>query len=155
MLIAGTARGICRVAFGAEEAQLERALSDEFPAASELRRDDTALGAWAREVLQRIEGRPASVDLPLDIRATAFQWRVWEELRRIPRGATRSYSDVAARIGNPAAVRAVANACAENRVAVVIPCHRVNGKDGSLTGYRYGIERKRVLQERERDGAAG
>ena len=150
VLIAGTERGICRVAFGAEDVHLERALHEEFPAASELRRDDDALGAWAREVLDRIEGCPASVELPLDIRATAFQWRVWEELRRIPRGATRSYSEVAERIGNPAAVRAVANACAGNRVAVVIPCHRVNGKDGSLTGYRYGIERKRALQQRER-----
>ncbi|HEX5478331.1 MAG TPA: bifunctional DNA-binding transcriptional regulator/O6-methylguanine-DNA methyltransferase Ada [Dehalococcoidia bacterium] len=154
VLIAGTARGICRVAFGAEDAHLERALHDEFPAAMELRRDDDALGAWAQEVLDRIEGRPASVDLPLDIRATAFQWRVWEELRRIPRGATRSYSEVAERIGNPAAIRAVANACAGNRVAVVIPCHRVNGKDGTLTGYRYGLDRKQALQQRERTPAA-
>jgi AraC family transcriptional regulator of adaptative response/methylated-DNA-[protein]-cysteine methyltransferase len=152
VLIAGTARGICRVAFGGDDLQLGEALRAEFPAA-DVGRDDATLGDWAREVLQRIEGRAPSGELPLDIRATAFQWRVWEELRRIPRGATRSYSEVAELIGNPAAVRAVAKACADNRAAIVIPCHRVNGKDGSLTGYRYGIERKRVLQEREREEA--
>ncbi len=152
VLIAGTARGICRVAFGGDDGQLGDALRSEFPAA-DVGRDDDALGDWAREVLQRIEGRAPSGELPLDIRATAFQWRVWEELRRIPRGATRSYSEVGQLIGNPAAVRAVAKACADNHAAIVIPCHRVNGKDGSLTGYRYGIERKRALQEREREEA--
>jgi AraC family transcriptional regulator of adaptative response/methylated-DNA-[protein]-cysteine methyltransferase len=149
VLVAGTSRGICRIAFGGDPLQLADALHQEFPAA-EVARDDDTLGAWAREVLQQIEGRAPSSELPLDIRATAFQWRVWEELRRIPRGQTRSYSEVAELIGNPAAVRAVAKACADNRAAIVIPCHRVNGKDGSLTGYRYGVERKRALQERER-----
>ncbi|MDE3095281.1 MAG: methylated-DNA--[protein]-cysteine S-methyltransferase [Chloroflexota bacterium] len=155
VLIAGTERGICRVSFGAGDDQLDAALRAEFPAA-DVRRDDIALGGWAREVLRRIDGMAPSADLPLDIRATAFQWRVWEELRRIPRGATRSYSDVAAAIGQPAAVRAVARACATNPAAIAIPCHRVNGKNGSLTGYRYGIARKRALQERERaDSGAG
>ena len=152
VLIAGTERGICRVSFGDADDQLAAGLRAEFPAA-DLRRDDIALGGWARELLRRIDCMAPSIDLPLDIRATAFQWRVWEELRRIPRGATRSYSDVAAAIGNPAAVRAVARACATNPAAVAIPCHRVNGKDGSLTGYRYGVERKRALQERERAGS--
>ncbi|MHB8375755.1 MAG: bifunctional transcriptional activator/DNA repair enzyme AdaA [Dehalococcoidia bacterium] len=150
VLIAGTERGICRVSFGATDGQLDAGLRAEFPAA-DVRRDDRALGAWAREILCRIDGASPAAELPLDIRATAFQWRVWEELRRIPHGATRSYSDVAVAIGNPAAVRAVARACATNPAAIAIPCHRVNGKDGSLTGYRYGIERKRALQDRERE----
>ncbi len=152
VLIAATQRGVCRVAFGASDGQLGEALHSEFPHA-EVRRDDAALGAWAGELLRRIDGAAPASELPLDIRATAFQWRVWEALRRIPRGRTSSYSGIAEAIGAPAAVRAVARACATNPVAIAIPCHRVNGKDGSLTGYAYGIERKRALQERERERA--
>jgi len=153
VLIAGTKTGVCRIAFGASERQLAASLHDEFPAA-DVERDDAALGAWARELLRRIDGAVPAAEIPLDIRATAFQWQVWEELRRIPRGATRSYSEVAAAIGQPKAARAVARACHDNPAAIAIPCHRVNGKDGSLTGYRYGIERKRALQARERDRPA-
>lgn len=151
VLIAGTKQGVCRVAFGGSDTQLDESLRAEFPAA-DVFRDDAALGAWARELMRRIDGAPPALDLPLDIRATAFQWQVWEELRRIPRGATRSYSDVAGAIGKPTAARAVARACHDNPTAIAIPCHRVNGKDGSLTGYRYGLERKRALQQRERAG---
>jgi AraC family transcriptional regulator of adaptative response/methylated-DNA-[protein]-cysteine methyltransferase len=101
------------------------------------------------EVLSQFTEHPAALDLPLDLRATAFQMRVWEALRRIPRGETRSYAQLAASLGQPTAVRAVARACATNPVAVVIPCHRVIGSDGKLTGYRWGVERKKKLLELE------
>ena len=103
----------------------------------------------AEEVVGRIDGRRPSKKLPLDIRATAFQRLVWEELQRIPHGQTRSYSDVAAAIGHPRAVRAVANACANNPVAIVVPCHRVVRKNGDLGGYGWGTKRKAVLLQRE------
>jgi AraC family transcriptional regulator of adaptative response/methylated-DNA-[protein]-cysteine methyltransferase len=108
------------------------------------------LTRWTQEIVRRIEGAPPHGELPVDVRATAFQWRVWQELRRIPRGATRSYSEVARRIGRPRAVRAVARACAANPVAIVIPCHRVVRADQSLGGYRWGIQRKEALLAHER-----
>ena len=116
--------------------------------------DDDALEAFLKEILRRLEGRAPHRDLPLDIRATAFQRQVWEELRRIPRGETRSYAEIAAAIGRPAAMRAVGNACANNPVAIAIPCHRVLRNDGKLGGYAWGSERKQALIAAEQ-GAAG
>lgn len=148
-LLAGqTERGLCAVGLYDDPAAAEAALRAEFPGA-ELRRDDAALGARVGAIAAHLDGHPAALDLPLDVRATAFQQRVWQALRAIPSGETRTYSQIAAAIGQPSAVRAVASACANNRAAIVIPCHRVIGKDGSLTGYRWGIERKRALLELE------
>ncbi len=104
-------------------------------------------------VLRQLRGKPRGTDLPLDVQATAFQQRVWEALRRIRRGTTRTYSQIAKSLGKPKATRAVARACATNRVAVVIPCHRVVREDGNLAGYRWGLERKRALLENERSAA--
>lgn len=148
MLVAGTARGICAVSFGEEDAALEAFLRSEYPAA-ELSRDDAALADWARALVEHLSGARPQPGLPLDVVATAFQLRVWEELRRIPYGQTRSYAEVAEAIGKPQAVRAVANACAANPAVLVTPCHRVVRSDGSLGGYRWGMERKRALLERE------
>src|SRR5207245_8403674 len=108
------------------------------------------LRPWVRDLLAVLAGSRSAPDLPLDVQATAFQARVWQALRAIPRGTTRSYQEVAASLGNPGAARAVARACATNPVAVLIPCHRVIAQDGSLAGYRWGLERKRALLERER-----
>jgi AraC family transcriptional regulator of adaptative response/methylated-DNA-[protein]-cysteine methyltransferase len=149
LLIAATERGLCSVAFGDDDSQLYDALEREFPAA-EIIRNDTAMKDWVTAVTARIEGRGGSGDLPLDVRATAFQHRVWGELRRIPFGETRSYADLAEAIGRPRAVRAVARACASNPVAVVNPCHRIVRSDGELGGYRWGVERKRKLLETEK-----
>ena len=113
-------------------------------------RDDDGLGEILQQVLARLSEHPLAADLPLDVRATAFQRRVWTALQEIPRGETRSYAQIAAEIGHPRAVRAVAHACAANPVAVVIPCHRVIGSNGKLTGYRWGVERKKDLLEMER-----
>jgi AraC family transcriptional regulator of adaptative response/methylated-DNA-[protein]-cysteine methyltransferase len=147
LMVAATGRGICRVGLADTEGALERSLREEYPRAT-LERDEAALRDWVRAVLGEMAGarRP---ELPLDVQATAFQWRVWQELRRIPRGETRSYAEVARRIGRPTAARAVARACATNPVALVVPCHRVVASDGRLGGYRWGAERKRALLERE------
>ncbi len=154
LLLAGTERGVCRVAMGNSDRFLENDLRQEFPVA-ERRRDDAALGPWARAVVEHLRGHLTRLDLPLDIRATAFQERVWAELRRIPFGQTLSYSEVAKRIGRPSAVRAVARACATNPVALIVPCHRVVGSDGKLHGYYWGLERKKALLEQERKVAQG
>jgi AraC family transcriptional regulator of adaptative response/methylated-DNA-[protein]-cysteine methyltransferase len=106
--------------------------------------------AWMQELARRIEGGPPAVELPLDVRGTAFQLKVWKALLEIPRGAVASYGEIARQVGEPRAVRAVANACAANRIAVLIPCHRVIRGDGSLGGYRWGLARKRTLIDRER-----
>jgi AraC family transcriptional regulator, regulatory protein of adaptative response / methylated-DNA-[protein]-cysteine methyltransferase len=148
VLIAATERGISAVYLGDDDVALEKALHEEYPAA-ETRRYDAALGPWLESVLQIVEGQKADGDLPLDVLATAFQWRVWQALREIPTGETRSYGEVAAAIGEPTAARAVARACATNKVSVVIPCHRVVARDGSTSGYRWGVERKKALLERE------
>jgi AraC family transcriptional regulator of adaptative response/methylated-DNA-[protein]-cysteine methyltransferase len=146
LLIAATDKGICAVTLGDSERQLEAKLRAQFPAA--LLSRDEALSKTARLV---IDGQQAATsELNLDIRATAFQLRVWQALREIPRGQTRTYAQVAQSIGQPTAVRAVARACATNPVAVVVPCHRVIGSDGKLTGYRWGIERKKKLLESEK-----
>ncbi|HWS54162.1 MAG TPA: bifunctional DNA-binding transcriptional regulator/O6-methylguanine-DNA methyltransferase Ada [Pyrinomonadaceae bacterium] len=153
LLVAATARGLCAVRLGDNDEELESALAAEFSAA-EIQRDAAALGEWVGAILRHLEGEQTSLDLPLDVRATAFQRRVWEELRRIPYGSTRSYGDVARALGHPTAVRAVARACASNPVALVTPCHRVVREDGSLGGYRWGLERKRALLEGEQTKAA-
>ena len=149
VLVAATERGICQVSLGDDAAALERSLRAEF-AAAEIRRDRAALAGAAARVVACIDGDALRVDLPLDIRATAFQRRVWEELRKIPRGATRSYADVARAVGRPRATRAVAGACARNPVAIAIPCHRVVRSDGAPGGYRWGEERKKRLIAREK-----
>jgi AraC family transcriptional regulator of adaptative response/methylated-DNA-[protein]-cysteine methyltransferase len=145
-LVAGTAQGVCAVRFGESGRELEAGLRAEFRHAS-VRRADGELGAWAEAVRSLVAGGES--ELPLDIRATAFQRLVWEALRAIPRGETRAYSDIAAAIGAPRAARAVARACATNPVAVLIPCHRVVPKDGEMGGYRWGVDRKKKLLESE------
>src|SRR6267378_6675 len=152
LLVAATERGVCAVALGDSDSDLERALMAEYPNASIDKKDTVispSLNLWLSKVLEYLNGKSPRVDLPLDLQATAFQWRVWEELRRIPLGETRSYQDIAKAIGKPKAVRAVASACAGNHVAMVIPCHRVIREDKGLGGYRWGLERKRTLLESE------
>jgi len=149
LLVGATERGVCAVCLGDSDKALEANLAAEYPRA-EIRRDDATLAPWVTAFLSHLQGRLPHLDLPVDVRATAFRWRVWEELRAIPYGSTRSYSDVARAIGQPRAVRAVAHACATNPVAVVIPCHRVVGKDGGLHGYRWGLERQQQLLALER-----
>jgi AraC family transcriptional regulator of adaptative response/methylated-DNA-[protein]-cysteine methyltransferase len=147
LLVGATERGVCAVALGDSKAELLEALRKEYPAA-EIRRDRGRIRPWVEQILRSLEGGP-DPDLPLDIRATAFQRRVWEELRAIPPGATRSYSEVARRIGRPTAARAVARSCATNPVALVIPCHRVVAAGGGPGGYRWGMDRKRKLLSQE------
>lgn len=149
MLVARTERGICSVTLGDSGERLVSALWNEFPNAT-IERDDRALGEIVIEVTKRLTGEPAGIRLPLDVRATAFQIRVWDELSKIPYGETRSYTQVAEQLGDRKKVRAVARACATNSLAIVIPCHRVVAGDGSLAGYRWGIERKRQLLEKEK-----
>jgi len=144
MLIAATQKGICSIQFADRDEPLHQGLMREFPFATR-RRDDAAMSEWRVTLTRLMEGRGANPSLPLDIRATAFQRRVWEALQKIPRGETRSYSAVARTIGMPKATRAVARACATNPVALAIPCHRVVRQDGELGGYRWGIERKEQL----------
>jgi AraC family transcriptional regulator of adaptative response/methylated-DNA-[protein]-cysteine methyltransferase len=148
LLLAGTERGICAVYLGDSDAQLEAELASAFPAA--VWREDSALNAWASALVNHLNGRQPSLDLPLDLRATVFQRRVWQELRAIPYGSTRSYRDIARALGRPNAVRAVARACATNPVSLVIPCHRVVRTDGGLGGYRWGLERKQALLAQEK-----
>jgi AraC family transcriptional regulator of adaptative response/methylated-DNA-[protein]-cysteine methyltransferase len=144
MLVAVTDVGLCAISFGLLESELEDDLAARFPL-SDLRRDQKALGSVVQQVLSHLTEHPAALDLPLDVRATAFQKRVWTALQQIPRGETRSYGEIADSLGKPSAARAVARACSQNPVAVVIPCHRVVGKSGRLTGYRWGLQRKQDL----------
>jgi AraC family transcriptional regulator of adaptative response/methylated-DNA-[protein]-cysteine methyltransferase len=144
MLIADTDRGICAIQFARTDAELIEGLKREFPFAVR-KPDDGGLQAWVAALLSQMAGRELNAALPLDIRATAFQRRVWTYLQSIPFGATRSYRDVAHAIGQPSASRAVARACATNPVAVAIPCHRVVREDGNISGYRWGVERKKTL----------
>jgi AraC family transcriptional regulator, regulatory protein of adaptative response / methylated-DNA-[protein]-cysteine methyltransferase len=148
LLLAATEHGLCAVKLGDAPEPLVQDLRREFPQA-ELKPEAERFQPWTAEVLDYLRGNPSHLELPLDIRATAFQMRVWQALRTIPSGSTRTYSQVAAMIGQPTAVRAVANACASNPVALVVPCHRVIRTDGGLGGYRWGIERKRRLLEQE------
>lgn len=149
ILVAATERGLCAVAFAATDAELCRDLQRDF-ACAELRRDDGVLASQLTQVLSKLQETPWRGELPLDVRGTAFQRRVWDALQQIPRGQTRTYRQVAEQIGQPAAVRAVARACGQNPVAVVVPCHRVIGSNGKLTGYRWRLERKQKLLAIER-----
>lgn len=149
LLIGVTERGICHVGLYDSVEAAAAGIHAEFPNA-EIGRGDTVLAPMVQRILDHIEFGAAIHDLPLDIQATAFQQRVWAALREIPRGETRTYTEVAESLGQPNAVRAVAAACANNRVALVVPCHRVVGKNGSLTGYKWGVERKRRLLDAER-----
>ena len=149
VLVAATERGVSAVYLGDAQNKLVAELHEEYPRA-EISPATGSTQRWVREIVQRIEGKPAQVDLPLDLQATAFQRRVWQELQRIPRGATRTYSQVARALGRPKAVRAVARACATNPVSIVVPCHRVIREDGNLAGYRWGLGRKEQLLATER-----
>src|SRR5450631_2830800 len=154
MLIAATERGVCAIQFARSDGELLEGLKREFPFATR-KADEGGLKSWVSALLNHMRGKKLDASLPLDIRATAFQRRVWTYLQSIPFGATRSYSQVAKGIGRPTAVRAVARACATNPVAVAIPCHRVVREDGSMGGYRWGIERKKALLGMEGQGVQG
>ncbi|CUI45850.1 bifunctional transcriptional activator/DNA repair enzyme AdaA [Achromobacter xylosoxidans] len=152
LLVAASDTGICEIALHEDPEQLVRNLQDRFKAAR-LIGADREFEQWMAAVVGFVENPSVGLHLPLDVRGTAFQRRVWEALREIPVGATATYTDIAERIGSPRSVRAVARACATNNIALAIPCHRVVRTDGSLAGYRWGIERKRELIEREAKAA--
>lgn len=149
MLVAGTPHGVCHVAFGDHRDQLVIELHEAFARAT-VQHDDAAVAAWAGSISAQLEGAVPIIVLPVDMSGTPFQQRVWTALRRIPFGEVRSYQELASAIGQPTAARAVASACASNRVAVVIPCHRVIRGTGASGGYRWGIERKQRLIDAER-----
>jgi len=153
ILMAKSAKGVCAILLGDDPEALLRELQDRFPQAR-LLRGDAGFEEVIAKVVGFVEAPGLGLDLPLDLRGTAFQQRVWQALREIPSGATASYTDVARRIGEPKAVRAVAAACAANALAVAIPCHRVVKNDGALSGYRWGVQRKRALLVREAGDAA-
>jgi AraC family transcriptional regulator of adaptative response/methylated-DNA-[protein]-cysteine methyltransferase len=148
LLVAATERGLCHVRFADTPEDLQEALRAEFPWARRVR-DDAALRMQTGALVAAVDGAPLPVSLVLDVRGSRFQRRVWDALRAIPRGATRSYGEIAAGIGRPGAARAVARACATNPVALAIPCHRVTPRSGGAGGYRWGTWRKRALLERE------
>jgi AraC family transcriptional regulator of adaptative response/methylated-DNA-[protein]-cysteine methyltransferase len=160
LLVATTSRGICAVTLGDSDTELEQRLASEFPQAAR-ERVDAGREEWLDAVIARIASELGWSDAaapampPLDIAATAFQWRVWNALTRIPAGETRSYRELAAEIGSPKAARAIGNACGNNRLALIVPCHRVVREDGSLGGWRWGVERKRQLLAREQQRTAG
>jgi AraC family transcriptional regulator, regulatory protein of adaptative response / methylated-DNA-[protein]-cysteine methyltransferase len=149
ILVAASGKGVCAISLGDDPDGLVREFQDRFPKA-ELVGGDAKFEALVAKVVGFVEAPAIGLDLPLDVRGTAFQERVWQALRAIPVGETASYAEIAERIGTPKAVRAVAGACAANTLAVAIPCHRVVRQDGSLSGYRWGVERKRALLEKER-----
>ena len=159
LLVATTARGICAVTLGDDDAELEQRLADEFPHAQRTR-VDAGREEWLDAVIARIAHElgwshaQAPALPPLDIAATAFQWRVWDALTRIPAGETRSYGELASALGSPKAARAIGNACGNNRLALIVPCHRVVREDGSLGGWRWGVQRKRQLLAREQAALA-
>ncbi len=154
LLVATTSRGICAVTLGGDDVELERGLADEFPHARR-ERVDAGREEWLDAVIGRVTHQlgwdcgPRPAMPPLDIRATAFQWRVWQALTRIPAGQTRSYGQLAAELGQPGAARAVGNACGRNRLALIVPCHRVIREDGSPGGWRWGLQRKYALLQDE------
>jgi AraC family transcriptional regulator of adaptative response/methylated-DNA-[protein]-cysteine methyltransferase len=154
LLVGATDRGISALYLGEKDAGLESALRKEYPRA-EIDSDSAGsknLEGWLSKILAHLRGKEPHLNLPTDVQTTAFRRRVWEELKRIPYGATRTYSEVARAIGHPKAIRAVASACATNPVSVVVPCHRVVRADGKLAGYRWGLDRKRRLLEQESMG---
>ena len=149
LLVAGTAHGLCFVSLGDADAVLEKELSNDFPAA-EIHRDDEGLDGWTNAILNFLSGEIKTLDLPVDVRGTAFQQRVWEYLRTIPYGSTCTYGEIARRLGYSAtAARAVGRACATNPVSLVIPCHRALREGGGLGGYRWGLDRKAQLLAQE------
>ncbi|HET8925922.1 MAG TPA: bifunctional DNA-binding transcriptional regulator/O6-methylguanine-DNA methyltransferase Ada [Candidatus Acidoferrum sp.] len=152
VLVAATERGVSAVYLGDADSTLISELGQEYPRAEILPAPDS-YQRWVREIVQRIEGKQPRLELPLDLQATAFQRRVWQELQRIPRGRTRTYSQVARSLGQPKAARAVARACATNPVSIVVPCHRVIRQDGALAGYRWGLSRKEQLLKQEQSAA--
>jgi AraC family transcriptional regulator of adaptative response/methylated-DNA-[protein]-cysteine methyltransferase len=149
VLVAGTDKGVCAIFLGDDPATLEADLRERFPKA-ELVAGDATFEGWVEQAVRLVDDPASGIELPLDIQGTAFQRRVWEALRAIPSGQTASYGEIAARIGSPGAVRAVGAACGANKIAVAIPCHRAIAKDGKMTGYHWGVERKRVLLAKER-----
>ena len=149
LLVAATEKGVCAVKIGCSEAELEADLRGEFPEA-DLRRDDHGIEKSIEPIMKHLEGKLPDLDLPVDVRATAFQRQVWDHLRTIPYGQTRSYKQIAEGLGKPGGARAVGKACATNPVALVVPCHRVLRGDGNLGGYRWGIQRKDALLAQER-----
>lgn len=144
VLIAATENGVCAVRLGDSSVTLERELRREYPAA-DIRAQEQPRADWVKAIVQLLRGHAPSLDLPVDVRATAFQWKVWRALQQIPIGQTRAYAEVARAIGQPTAARAVARACATNPVALVVPCHRVVPAHGGLGGYRWGTKRKKAL----------
>ena len=151
VLVGSTTRGVCAVSLGDNEASLEVGLQDEFPNAV-IEREDEMVRRWAEPIIRYIEGFQEHPAVPLDLQGTDFQRRVWQALQEIPYGETRTYSDIAASVGQPRAWRAVAQACASNKAAIVVPCHRVVRKDNTPGGYRWGVDRKQLLLEQEREG---
>lgn len=155
LLVGATDRGISALYLGESDGLLKSELKKEYPRAALVADSQRgasgsdSLGEWVNAILAHLRGQEPHLDLPTDVQATAFQRRVWEELRRIPYGTTRTYTEVARAIGKPAAIRAVARACATNPVSVVVPCHRVVRQDGNLAGYRWGVGRKQTLIEHE------
>jgi AraC family transcriptional regulator of adaptative response/methylated-DNA-[protein]-cysteine methyltransferase len=149
ILVAATDKGVCAIELGDDPDALVRALQDIFPQAR-LVGGDAAFEQLVAKVVGFVEAPAHGLELPLDIRGTSFQQRVWKALRAIPAGSTATYTEIAKRIGRPKAVRAVAHACASNAIAVAIPCHRVVRMDGSMAGYRWGVARKRALLAREK-----
>jgi AraC family transcriptional regulator of adaptative response/methylated-DNA-[protein]-cysteine methyltransferase len=148
ILVAASKKGVCAILLGDNPEALARDLQDRFPKAA-LTGGDAEFDAWVAKVVGFVEMPRLGLDLPLDVRGTAFQQRVWHALSSIPVGSTASYSEIALKIGAPRSVRPVAQACGANALAVAIPCHRVIRSDGELTGYRWGVERKRALLDRE------
>lgn len=160
LLVAATAKGICAVTLGANDAELEQRLADEFPQATR-ERVDNGREEWLDAVIARISSelgwsdREAPDMPPLDVAATAFQWRVWDALTRIPAGTTKSYGELAAELGKPGAARAIGQACGSNRLALLVPCHRIVREDGTPGGWRWGVERKRALLRQEEQQHSG
>jgi AraC family transcriptional regulator, regulatory protein of adaptative response / methylated-DNA-[protein]-cysteine methyltransferase len=148
VLVGATEKGVSAVYLGDSNEKMVAELRQEYPRA-EIAPATQSHARWIQEIVERIEGKQANIEVPLDLQATAFQRRVWQELQKIPRGSTRTYSQVARAMGNPQAVRAVARACATNPVSIVVPCHRVIREDGELAGYRWGLERKEGLLAQE------
>jgi AraC family transcriptional regulator of adaptative response/methylated-DNA-[protein]-cysteine methyltransferase len=152
LLVGATDRGVCAVTLGDDAASVEASLAAEYPAATRALASNPSslLSVWVAEIVETLDGGRKRANVPFDVQASAFQLKVWRELQKIPFGETRSYSSIASAIGSPRAARAVASACANNRLAVVIPCHRVTRQGGELGGYRWGLERKQQLIDRER-----
>ncbi len=154
LLVGVTQRGVCAVCMGSSDAAVEAALAEDYPLA-ELHRDNVGMRKWVNQFVDYFAGRHADLNLPVDVQATAFQFRVWKEIQSVPYGDTTTYRKIANAMGAPQAARAVARACATNPVALVVPCHRVIGEDGGLRGYRWGKKRKEALLSLEQTAHAG